>query len=191
MTAEGGSMATKSSGEWVDRKRVFSILRTRLDDAPPDVKETFPTVVRQNPPKILVSAQPNYLMVVYLSPEEDVRIKRCIDRRMNLFPGLIATGGEPAAFRLDGSKYVTIDNNEISNLFALSLGPDSTVWLQNHHQSINTSDAGRVSYTVALAYIVTYGKEIDRSTVYDYLDGLVVHSVKEWRTRHATGQPEV
>jgi hypothetical protein len=179
-----------TSGESVDRKRVFTILRTRLAEAPPELKESFPAVVRQSPPHILVSAQPEYLMVVFLTQEESARVNQCIERRIDPFLGLVATGPGPAAIRLDKSKYVVLKDNNVSNLFTLSVGPDSTAFLENHHQSIRTADAGTIAYTVALAYIVSYGSEINQSTVYDHLDGLVAYSVSEWRKSHATGQPE-
>lgn len=172
----------------VDRERILSIIDSRLAGASRHVKEALPTVLQHQPLSWFVIDQPEYLMVGFLTPEEKARVTKCMENHLNPFPGLITAGSEAAFIRLDKSRYITLDNVSVSNYYALSLGPDSTALLKDHHQSVATKDAGTISYTVPLAYIVSYGNEIDPSNVYEYFDELVAHSVDEWRKPHATGR---
>jgi hypothetical protein len=176
----------KTEGELVDRKRILSIVGRRLEQASPRVKKVFPSILRESP-RVFVRTEADYLMVAFLTASEDVRVKRCLEKRIEPFPGLIGRRGEPAAFGLEGARQVCLDHNDVSNVFAVSLGEDSSVWLEDHGQSVPTQDGTGMSFRVSLAYILSYGKLIKPSTIYKDFDDLLSHSILEWTKRHAGG----
>jgi hypothetical protein len=171
----------QTSNTPTDLEKIKSIIEKRLIQARPDVKATFPPVLRQGRVLSAVISEPKYLMVVFLTEEEEKRFSECISRQINPFVGLITTGPEKASIRAEKARYVTVRSCTITDSFSFSLGPNSTILLEDHHQIIETADIGKVSYTVPLAYIISYGDDIDRAAVYEYLDGLVAYSTNMWR----------
>jgi hypothetical protein len=53
--------------------------------------------------------------------------------------------------------------------------------ISDYKQSIKTNELGIYSYAIGLAYIISFGNEIVKDNLYDYLDGLVAYSVEKWR----------
>ncbi len=172
----------QTSNTPTDLEKVKSVIEKRLIQARPDVKATFPPVLRQGRVLSAIISEPEYLMVMFLTEEEEKRYSECISRQINPFVGLITTGSEKATFRVEKARCVTVRSCTVTNnLFSFSLGPDSTIFLEDHHQTIETVDIGEVSYTVPLAYIISYGDDINRTAVHEYLDGLVAYSTNMWR----------
>ncbi len=128
---------------------------------------------------MLISDQ-DYLILAFLSAEEERRFQECYVNETDPLVGLITTGRKGAAFRVEKAKCVVVRSCTVTDSFALSLGPDSTILLEDHHQEIQTVDSGAVCYTVPLAYIVSYGDEINCMTIYKYLDSLVCYSTNLW-----------
>lgn len=165
----------------IESGKIKSIVEKRLVHAPQEVKSAFPAVLRQKQVSWATISESQYFMIAFLTPAEQKRIDDFVAKRVNPFPGLITTGSEGAAFRVDKSRYTTIRSCKVSNSFALSLGPDSTVLLEDHSQSIKSKDMGTVSYKIQLAYVLSYGNEINTATLYEYFDGLVAYSINVWR----------
>jgi hypothetical protein len=168
----------------IDQGRIKSIIERKLTHAPQEAKSAFPAVLKEKHILWATISERQYFMVVFLTPEEERRINEFVERRLNPFPGLITTGPEGAAFKVKESRYMSIRNCEVSNSFTLSLGPDSTILLEDHYQSINTKDVGLLSYKIPLAYVLSYGNEINAATLYEYFDGLVAYSTNMWREAH-------
>jgi len=168
-------------GPSVDRERINSIVQNRLLFVSSELKQVFPAVLRQEHVLWATICEPEYLMLVFLTNEDKIRIDNSRSKRINPYLGLVTTGKEGAAFRIEKSKYMTISSCRVENSYALSLGPDSTILLIDHQQSIKTKDMGPISYTISLAYILSYGEEINDTTLYDYLDGLIAFSENIWR----------
>jgi len=164
-----------------DPERIRSIIDKRLIRARPDVKATFPPVLRQGSVLSAIIYEPEYLIIVFLTTEEEKRFRESLSRQIDPFVGLITTGPEKAACRAENVRYATVRSCTIANSFGISLGPDSTIILEDYHQIIDTDDFGTVSYTVPLAYIISYGNDIGRETAYEHLDGLVAYSMNMWR----------
>jgi hypothetical protein len=160
--------------------KIKSIIEKLLVQAPTDVKAAFPPVLRQGKVLSAVISQPEYLIVAFLTAEDEKRFKEYLSNEINPFIGLITTGSERAAFRVENTKYATARSCTITNSFGFSLGPDSTILLEDHRQIVETADIGTVSYTIPLAYIISYGNDIDVATVYEYLEGLVIYSMNMW-----------
>lgn len=174
----------KTKDKTVEQERIASIVEKRLVRAPNEAKEAFPAVLKQERVSWATIFEPQYFMVVFLTPEEEKRVNEFVAKRLNPFPGLVTTGSEGAAFRVEKSRYMTIKSCQVSNSFALSLGPDSTILIQDHSQSVNTQDVGLISYKIPLAYILSYGEEINEATFYEYFEGLVAYSTNMWREAH-------
>jgi hypothetical protein len=120
-------------------------------------------------------------MVVFLDPGDENRINEYRSKRFDPFPGLITFGNLGSAFRVEKSRYMLIQSCSVENAYALSLGNDSTIIMVDHKQSIKTQELGRVEYHIPLAYIVSYGDEINKATVYEYFEGLIAYSINMWR----------
>jgi hypothetical protein len=164
----------------IEQSRIKSTIEKRLIQAPPDIQAVFPPVLRQGRALSAIISEPEYLMVAFLTVEQEKQFGKCISRKTNPFPGLITTGRERAACRVEKAICATARSCVITNCFSFSLGADSTIILEDHHQIIETDTIGTVSYTVPLAYIVSYGDDIDQITVYEYLENLVAYSINMW-----------
>ena len=174
----------KTNESALDPERIKSIIEKRLVRAPSEAKTSFPDVLKQERIPWVTISEPEYLMIIFLTTEDEKRVNECILKKINPFLGLITTGPQGAAFRVEKSRYMAIRSCSVSNSFALSLGPDSTILLENHKQSVETNDIGTFSYTVPLSYILSYGDEINHATVCEYLEGLVAYSTNMWREAH-------
>jgi len=171
----------QTSNITVEPQKIRSIITKQLIHAPPDIKAAFPPVLRQSKVLSVIISEPDYLIVVFLTAEEEKRFNECISKQIDPLVGLITTGPEKSAFRINKSKYAIARSCSVTNKFSLSLGPDSTIVLEDHHQIVHTDDIGTVSYTLPLAYIISYGDDIDQETVYEYLEGLVAYSANIWK----------
>lgn len=165
----------------IDPKQIAAVIEKRLVRAPQALKNKFPAVLKQERVSWATISEPEYLMVVFLTLEEEQRVNDFISKQLNPFPGLITTGNEGAAFRIDKSRNMNMRSCKVLNSFALSLGPDSTILLEDHSQTITTQGRGPISYGISLAYIVSYGDEINNATLFDYFEGLIVYSTNMWR----------
>ncbi len=164
-----------------DLEKIRSIIEKRLVRAQSDVKAAFPPVLKQDRILSATISEPKYMIIAFLTEGEEKRFNDCLSRQINPFAGLITTGSEKAACRAEKAKYATVRSCTIVGSFGISLGPDSTIILEDHHQVIDTYDAGTMSYTVPLAYIISYGNDIELETAYEHLDSLIAYSVNMWR----------
>lgn len=171
----------EASSTVTEQERIKSIIEKRLVYAPPDVKASFPPVLRQDRILSAIISEPDYLVVAFLTTEEEKRYQECMVKQIGPLVGLITTGPEKAAFRVERAICTTVRSCTVTNTYGFSLGPDSTILLEDHHQIIETTANGTVSYTVPLAYIISYGQDINHSTVYRHLDGLVAYSTNMWK----------
>lgn len=126
----------------------------------------------------------NYLMFAILSDTEMLRMTTLLGSGVNPFPGLISISSLGAAFGLDKSRNVLIQNCTVKNMITIALGKDCSIIVSNHLQSINTIEFGQYQYVVELAYIVSFGEEINRANMYEFLADLVSYSINEWRSNH-------
>lgn len=173
-----------TTGMPTDTAKIKSVIEKRLIQAAPAIKAAFPPVLRQHRVMSAIVSEPQYLMVVFFTEKEEKRFMKCITLQTDPFVGLITTGSEKATLRADKARYVTVRSCTIgNNFFGFSLGSDSTILLEDHHQIIETADIGKVSYTVSLAYIISYGEEIVQSTIHEHFDCLVAYSMNMWREK--------
>jgi len=165
----------------INPDKIKEIIEQRFAQAPAIIKKSFPDVLQNSPVSWITLSPPDYLMVVFLDPGDEIRIKEYTSKKYDPFPGLITLENKGAAFRIDKSRSMLIQSCTVKNSYALFLGSDSTIIMADHTQSIKTQELGQINYHIPLAYIVSYGSEISKATVYDYFDGLIAYSINMWR----------
>ena len=164
----------------IDQEKIKSIIEKRLVQTPPDFKAAFPPVLRQGRIVSAIISRPEYLIVAFLTAEEEKWFSECLSNQADPLVGLISTTPEGAAFKAEKARCTTVRSCSVTNSFGFFLGFDSTILLEDYHQIIQAADIGKVSYRVPLAYIISYGEEIDHATVYEHLDNLVAYSTNMW-----------
>lgn len=161
-------------------KQIFDI----LFQVSQDEMTNFPQVLRGKKVSWLPLLTADYLMLALFSPKEMERAKGLVGKGLNPFPGLISNHAGGTAIRLDKSRQVLIQDCKVENMPSISLGSDCTIVLCGHTQMINTIELGFLAYQVELAYIISFGDEINRANMYDFLADLVAYSVSEWRSKN-------
>jgi len=168
-----------------DAKKINEIIEKRLSRISPSLKQHFPAILQKEKISWATISEIEYLTIVFLTSEDENRINDYISKRLNPFPGLITTRKESAAFRVEKARYMLLNSCSVNNSYTFSLGNDSTIILENHTQSLDTQKFGTIQYRVPLAYIISYGDEINKATVYEYFEGLVAYSTNMWREADA------
>ena len=165
----------------IDYNRLRNIMN-ELHSLPDSMRSSFPSILRESH-SIMTQANDEYLLLVFVSKEEEKRIKKFKNKKMNPFPGLIRLQNEEGqtAISLNSSQKFLLIGNAITNLYSLKLGADCSVIIQNHKQSIKTKELGAISYKIELAYLLSYGTEITKHNVLEYLDDLIAFSINTWR----------
>lgn len=92
-----------------------------------------------------------------------------------------------AALSFKNSRNMLISGCTTENAFSLELGEDSTIILYNHTQIYQSKGEGTKKYTIPLAYIISFGKEIRQSSAVDFLEDLIAYSTKQWKLEY--GKP--
>lgn len=160
----------------IDTTRITNIIEKRLTKAPKKLKESFPEVFHHQPVTWLTISQPEYLMVIFVQPGDISRITDPQYRNVHPFPGLVTLETQGAAFRVENARNMIIQGNKVKNAYALSLGSDSTIIIENHNQELRDRN-----YYIPLAYIISYGDEINKATAYEYFEGIITYSINMWR----------
>lgn len=171
----------KLDPKFESQERLNDILNRRFVRIHQKIKQELPFVLSKEKLEYSMIFAKQYFLLAFLNEDEKLRIQKMSEKGYYPFPGLIAEeASSPSAFRLEGSKYNFIVKNTVNNMFSLSLGEDSTVILCEHTQSINTAELGKHTYIVPLAYIISFGKEINHGNMYDFLEDLIAYSVDKW-----------
>jgi len=165
----------------INPDKIKEIIEQRFTHAPDKIKKSFPAVLQNSPFSWIVFSPPDYLMVLFTNPGDEKRIKEYTSKKYDPFPGLITLENKGAVFRVDKSRYMLIQSSAVNNSYAISLGKDSTIIIVDHRQLIKTQEIGQIEYQIPLAYIISYGNEISKATIYDYFDGLIAYSINMWR----------
>jgi len=170
----------------IDQARINEIVGRRILPIARAKEISFPKLLAGNRFSWVTKSTRNYLLLVFASDSEMERIKGLRSRGMDPFPGLLTEREGSAAFRIDSAKNMHLQGNSVQNLFSISLGSDSTIVIENHAQRINVTELGPYEYRVELAYIASFGEEINQTTIYSYLEDVIAYSVNSWRQTNAT-----
>jgi hypothetical protein len=165
------------------KERLDKILNKRLIKVSPNIKKLFPAVLSTKKVSYFPFLTEKYFLLDFIDSEEKRRIEQLTRRGFHPFPGLIKENETipiGTAFRLENSRNTYIDNCNVNNIFSLSLGQDTTSILSNHTQSIQTDELGIYKYILKLAYIVSFGLQINRGNMLDFIEDLIAYSIDHW-----------
>lgn len=168
--------------KYQNQDRLSDIIHKRLISVPKNIRDSMPPIFTKDKPLWFSRMSDLYFMVVFFNASDFKRIDSLIQKGFDPFPGLITTDKDvQAAFRLEKSRNTFISNCTVKNMYGLSLGKNTSIILCNHQQSINTIEVGMLDYVVELAYIISFGDEINQANYLDFVDGLIAYSINEWR----------
>lgn len=124
----------------------------------------------------------SFFILVFLDLEGEKRARELVSKNQDPFPGLIKPENieAPVAFGLNKSKNNFFQSNSVSNMYSFSLGNDCSFVLVEHKQSIKTEEDVKFDYTIDLAYVISFGDEINNNNFYEYLDELITVSLTNW-----------
>lgn len=165
----------------INNKKIKELIDRRIIQVPNEIKKTLPHVIQDKVSWVVLSNE-KLMSLVFLDIKEMKRIQEFSKKEYDYFPGLITTSkGVNAAIRMENSKYGFISGNSVSGMYSFSVGADSSFVVQNHTQSLQTNEMGKIEYTIPLAYIVSFGEDTSESNSYKVLEDLISYSIKTWR----------
>lgn len=168
----------------VEIKKIKKIIERRIITAPIDFQDSFPDVFKGKVQWFSYSNDKVFLLV-FLDSIEMERILEHSIKKYDPFPGLITF--EPsvnAAIRIMAdSKNNFFTGCTVSEMYSFSIGQDATFIIQDHSQILQTKEIGEINYKVPLAYIISFGENIQKENVYQSLDELIAYSIKVWREK--------
>lgn len=166
----------------VDHERLKDIIEKHLLGAPNEAKVSFVPVLRNPDVSWFTFSTDKYFMLTFIDAAGKKRIDELLKISHHPFPGLIAEKDSvPAAFHFEKSLNAFLKGYSVPpDMFSLSLGEDSTVILCNHTQAVKTLELGEYEYAVELAYVISFGKEINSKSMYDFIENSIIYSIKQW-----------
>lgn len=177
INTESTAMKGKTNANKVD-----SILN-RLIVGLSEIRTYLPNILSKPVVNILSILSEQYFLLAFIDEKEWGRITQLISEGKHPFPGLIKPVNldAPVAFSLEG-KNTLFRGNIVDYMYSFSLGKDSTSIIVNHKQRVKIESIGENEYFIELAYLVSFGDQIDYNNLYDYLDDLIAFSIKTWRS---------
>jgi hypothetical protein len=160
----------------------------RLLYGPAEIRKCLPSILSSDKMSYITLLSNGYFLLAFLSEHDEQRVKSLVDRNFDPFPGLIKPNNVhdvPAAIRVaSASRNRYFKSNTVTNMYSFSAGKDTTFMLENHTQSIQIKGLGFQDYTVALAYLIVFGNEINKENFHGYLEDLISFSIRHWRVDH-------
>jgi hypothetical protein len=173
----------KLSIKGIDADKLKSTIDSCLRAVPKTEYEHLPNVLlEKGHTRFFFLGNDKFLVIDFLDDEEAERIQKLSEKGLFPFPGLIKPEQlkMSAAFAFNSSRNGLVRGCSINNMFSFSMGKDSTVIIQDHRQSIKTEELGDYSYTIKLAYLLSFGEEINFENIYSFVRELILNSYKQW-----------
>ena len=173
------------TGTAIDINRIEAIVNANLLGLPASEKKNLPAVVSRPDARIFTLHTDAYLMISIVERRERSRLIKIRKEGISPFPELIKPHfvSAPTAFVIEKSKNVLVENCSVRNMFSISLGKDSTMILVNHKQVATERKTEVSEYTIELAFLVSYGNEIDTQNVYCFVEELIEYFVRNSRSK--------
>ena len=167
------------TNEVIDTRRIVDIFNECLFELSANEKKALPSIVSKPSVSLFTFQTDAYLIISLVEPKEKHRLTRLIRKRIPPYPELIKPNfiSAPSAFAIEKSKNVLIENCSVQKMFSLSLGKDCTVILINHKQGVTEKVEGVSEYSIELAFVLSYGNEMNTENVYDFIENLVKYFV--------------
>jgi hypothetical protein len=167
----------------IDSGKIRTVIEECLRKIPKTEYMRLPKVLSEKgQTRFFILSTDEFVIIDFLDDEEAKRISDLKEKKYTPFPGFIKpkTVEMSAAFRFEKAKYAFLKGCSINNMFSFSLGKDSTIIIQDHKQLIKTEGLKEYSYTIKLAYLISFGDEITQSTIYDVVKDLMLESFRTW-----------
>jgi hypothetical protein len=174
----------------LDHERLKDIIEKHLFGAPNEAKVSFVPVLRNPDVSWFTFSTDKYFILTFIDAAGKKRIDELLKISHHPFPGLIAEKDTaPTAFHFEKSLNAFLKGYSVPpDMFSLSLGEDATVILCNHTQAVKTLELGEYEYVMELAYVVSFGKEINTENMCDFIENSIIYSIKQWTSQRG-GQP--
>lgn len=167
------------------KNKLQDILDHRLLNVAPSVQAFLPPVLFQQDTSWDFFPYETYVVVAFAPHEQLLRAAESVEKGHAPFPSLITTSHSfSAALKLDDSRNYVLERVEIQNGYAVRLGRDSSIVFVGHVQTIDVPGMTKSSYTIPLAYALSFGHIITPTTFYEYFENLIAYSVSYWRSEH-------
>lgn len=169
------------------RLQVRDIVERRLLNAPEKLREYLPQILFKPDVDCFLYLTDAYFILALVDMDAKTRFKKLEKKWGEPFPFLIKPKQTPSSMatfiHLEKTQKGLLDHNSVKNAFALSLGKDCTVMLWNHKQSMETRQV-ILEYVVDLAYIISFGDQINLRNCPTFLEDLIAFSLKQWKSIH-------
>lgn len=164
---------------------IKEIVNRRLRQVPPSLTEILPPIIFNGEPYSYLLG--THFILNFADEEAFERINRFIARGFHPFPCFIVDENmipsPPTLFKLENSRNVMLENIAVAQAHSVLLGKDSTLVVNNHKQICHI-DSEVFDYVIDLAYIISFGYEIDGFNYFHFLDDLIAYSMKQWKSRY-------
>ncbi|MEX5558016.1 hypothetical protein Q1J45_10605 [Pseudomonas rhodesiae] len=160
-------------------REIHEIINKRIIKAPNFIKSEFGFNYKNQ--KIFIDHFNNTIFVSLLNPLEIKSLKRRQRRGIPNFPALITDEPNTAFFRLENSTKTTLKNISLCNNFALSVGENSSMIIEQLTIELENTDVGNIKYTIDLGFIVRLPEKEGLYSLTETLDDLVVYYIKNAR----------
>ena len=165
--------------------KMQSFLTENLLRAPAEIKRIGPSILSIEGVSILIFSAPDYLIIDFLKPIDRDRIRQLQRQNINPFFPLIKPREieGPVFFSLgDKSRNIYFGKTTLKDGFGFAIGKDCTLILEEVTQSVLIKGVRNES-TIDLAYIISFGDQINKENVIDFLSDAVSYSFEIWRKR--------
>jgi len=147
-----------------------------------DKEKKLPNFIYKSPIVTVGFLTDSYFILSFLDKENAEKSKLFREKGFNPFPFLIKPKN------ISAKSIVSVDhaidghfqNTKFINAYSFDLGKDSTFILQNHTVRVESKELGRIEYIINLAYVISFGDNINFVNFYDYLENLVFYSMNLW-----------
>lgn len=158
------------------------IIKKRLINVPVELETIFPSILFQKNSTIHYYLTDRYLSVSFVHKNMLDDITKLKKQNFPPFIGLIAnTTKDSICYKL-GNCNNFLKNSYIKKPFGFFIEKNSSLIIDNFTLDINIPELGHIKYTIDLAYLISFGKIINKYNVINYLDNLIAYSVKMWKS---------
>ena len=81
----------------------------------------------------------------------------------------------------NNAKNTFVHKGKVSGKYSFYLEKDNTLIISEHSMKFNTDNFGHLTYIVDLSFVVSYGDEIVKMNVLEYIENLIAYYIKKIR----------
>ena len=165
--------------------QLVEIVNRRLQHVPSQLAHILPQIIFNGEYSTYLAR--THFILYFADERAFQRIQELIDQGLHPFPCLIVTENmdpsTPVALSFENSRNVMLESFSAEGSHSFFLGKDSTLVVCNHRQFCRI-DSRVLNYVIELAYIISFGSEINQFNYLHFLDDLIAYSLKQWKSRN-------